>query len=224
MPLALLSGTAVLTAVYVAFNYALLCAASPADMAGRRSVPALVFAGVSRYPVSDLTLLASALICLGSLSAMFMVNTRVMFAMARDGLAFRRLAWMSRGQAPVWSILLGATIACLFVANRRFGEILRIYFLASAVIFGLNYFSLVVFRARDRRAAAPPSPDVYRVPAGSWIVALLILFELLIAASIVQSDIREKSWDSAYTLALLAGLALVYLLWRRIVPAEGRSG
>ena len=74
------------------------------------------------------------------------------------------------------------------------------------------------------KPAAPPSPDVYRIPAGSWIVALLILFELLIAASIVQSDIREKSWDSAYTLALLAGLALVYLLWRRIVPAEGRSG
>ena len=60
-------------------------------------------------------------------------------ALARDGLTFRVLGRMSRNQAPVASFVVLGAIACAFVVSRSFDGILRIYFLASAILFGLTY-------------------------------------------------------------------------------------
>ncbi len=218
LPLALLGSALLLTAVYCLYNYALLCAVSPAEMAGRRSVPALAFRGVEGLPISDLILLASVLICLGSISSVFLANVRVTYALARDGLTFSVLGRMSRGQAPVGSLIVGGAIACGFVWFRTFGEILRIYFMGSTVLFGLTYLSLIVFRWRDRQAGRPFPDRVYQAPAGSLLAILLILMEVVIAASIIRSDLREKTYDSLWTLALLAGLAMLYVVWIRVFP------
>src|SRR5690606_26567890 len=123
------------TGVYLLYNYALLCAMSPADMAGRADVHAVIFHGVTAAPVESLILLASVLICFGSLSSVFLANTRVTFALARDGLTFPFLARMSERQAPTASLIVCGAMACLFVLNRRFTEILNIYFMGSAVLF-----------------------------------------------------------------------------------------
>lgn len=227
LPRALLGTVLLLTAVYVAYNYALLCALTPAAMAGARSVPALVFSGVEGSAISRLVLVAGILICLGAISSVFLANVRVPFALARDGLTFRWLGRMSHRQAPVGALIVVAVIACALVLNRSFREILQIYFLASAVLFGLNYVSLIVFRVRDRRAGLPFPPHAYKAPAGGFIVALLVVFELAIAERIIAADARTwqdaatpNSYDSLLTLALLAALAVLYLLWSRLRGAR----
>jgi APA family basic amino acid/polyamine antiporter len=220
VPLALLGSALLLTAVYCLYNYALLCAVSPAEMAGQRSVPALAFRGVKGLPISDLILLASVLICLGSISSMLLANVRVPYALARDGLTFRVLGRMSRSQAPVGSIVVGGAIACGFVLFRNFGEILRIYFMGSTVLFGLTYLSLIVFRWRDRKAGRPFPDRVYKAPAGSLLAILLILMEVVIAASIIRSDLRRGTYDSLWTLALLAGMAALYVVWSWAHPRD----
>lgn len=220
LPLALLATVTVLTLVYCLYNYALLCAASPAQMAGVRSVPALVFRGVSGFPVNEMVLIASALICLGALSSTFLANVRVTYALARDGLTFRALGRMSDNQAPTASLIVGGALACTFVLNRRFEDILRIYFCASTILFGLTYLSLIVFRLRDRRAGVGFPAGVYRTPCGMLVAGLLIAIELAIAGSIITSDVRSGSRDSLWTLGLLLALAALYLVWR---AAHGRQ-
>lgn len=215
LPLALILTVTILTIVYCLYNYALLCAVSPGEMAGHRSVPALVFRGVTGYPINDLILIASALICLGAISSVFLANVRVTYALARDGLTFRFLSRMSGRQAPVASIAVGGALACAFVIQRRFGEILRIYFLASAILFGLTYLSLIIFRQRDRRERRGWPEGVFRTPAGFLVAVLLIVIELAIASSILLSDAREGRRDSIWTAALLAALAVLYLIWKR---------
>ena len=219
LPRALMATVGVLTLVYFFYNYALLCAVSPSEMAGRRSVPALIFSGITSYPINDMVLIASALICLGAISSVFLANIRVTYALARDGLTFSTLGVMTKAQAPAVSILVGGSLACAFVIRRGFTQILHIYFLASAVLFGLTYLSLIVFRLRDRRAGRGFPEGVYRTPRGMAVAVLLIGFEVAVAGSIIASDIRTKSLDSLYTLGLLAGLAVLYLVWRRAVPA-----
>lgn len=218
LPRALLASVAVLTIVYIFYNYALLCGAAPVDMAGRRSVPALVYSGVTALPVDKLILAASALICLGAISSVFLANVRVTYALARDGLTFRALGDMSSRQAPVNSIIVGGVLACSFVLNRNFEQILRIYFLASAVLFGMTYASLLVFRRRERSGAAHAAGQdvtaVYRAPAGIAAVLTLIVIEAAIAISIIVSDIQTGSRDSLWTLGLLTGLGALYLVWR----------
>ena len=223
MPRALLMTVAILTGVYLLYNYALLCALSPDQMAGQPSVHALALAPLRGETVRIMVLAASILVCLGSISGVFLGSVRVTYALARDGLAFRRLARMSGAQAPVASFLVVGAIACGFVLNRKFEDILKIYFLASAFLFGLTYLSLIVFRARDRRAGRPFPAGVYRAPFGQWQATALVLLELAIAASIIRSDWQSGSVDSLLTLGLLAGMAVFYLFWKRVAASERRG-
>jgi APA family basic amino acid/polyamine antiporter len=215
LPRALFTTVAVLTGVYLLYNYALLCALPPDAMAGQPSVHTMALAPLQSDAMRVGVLAASIVICLGSIGSIFLASVRVTYAMARDGLTFRALGRMSRVQAPVASFVVIAVIACAFVASRSFGGILRIYFLASAVLFGLTYLSLIVFRVRDRRAGRSFPAGVYRAPVGGLQVSILILLELAIAASIIRSDWQSGSRDSLMTLTLLAGMALFYVVWKR---------
>lgn len=219
MPRALLASAAALTGIYVFFNYALFCALTTSEMAGARSAPALVFAGANLPRLRELILAVSAMICLGSISSVFLANIRVTYALARDGLTFRFLGRMSRAQAPVASLVVGGLLCCVFIANRSFGEILRIYFLGSAALFAMSYASLLVFRRRDRRAGRGFPVGVFRVPVAGAIVALLIILEAGIAWSIIHADYTAGRPDSLWTLALLAALAILYGVWRKFAPA-----
>ncbi len=221
LPKALCGAALVLTAVYLFYNYALFCALSPGQMAGHRSVPAIIYAG---YPVvSRLILLASALICLGAISAVLLANIRVVYALARDGLTFAPLGRMSRHQAPVAAIALGAILAAAFVLFRSFEQILRIYFMASTVLFGLTYLSLIIFRVRDRRAGSGFPASVYQTPLGVPVAVLLAAIEAMIGASILTSDIREGGRDSLWTLAFLAAMAMLYLVWKKVYGYRGSA-
>lgn len=230
MPRALVTTVFILTGVYLTYNYALLCAMSPSDMAGRDDVHAVIFHGVTGAPVEALILLASILICIGSLSSVFLANTRVTFALARDGLTFSILARMSSRQAPTVSLIVCGAIACFFVLNRRFTEILNIYFMGSTVLFGLSYLSLIVFRLRDRKSGKGAPLTVYRMPFGIPTAGILVLIELGIAWSLVMGDIDtwnkpdvEPRYDTLLSLALLPLLAICYLAWpRRTGPASSQ--
>lgn len=217
LPRAMFTTVVVLTVVYLLYNYALLCAMPPDVMAGEPSVHAMSLASLRGEAVRAGVLVASIVICLGSISSVFLASVRVTYALARDGLTFRVLGRMSRNQAPVASFVVIGAIACGFVVSRSFNGILRIYFLASAVLFGLTYLSLIVFRLRDRRAGRPFPDGVYRAPVGLLLAAFLILFELAIAGSIIRSDWQSGSSDSLLTLALLAGMALFYVVWKRVI-------
>ncbi len=214
LPRALCGTALALTVVYVLYNYALLCAMPPEVMAGKRSVPSLVFERAGIGYLGNLLLGISALVCLGAVSSTILANVRVMFAMARDGLAPRMFGRMSEGQSPIAALVLGGALACAFVVNRSFEQILRIYFMASTVLFGLAYLSLIVFRRREGRGVS--STDVFRLPAGPWIAGGLVILEAALAVNIVMADIRNRTRDSLWTLAFLAAMAVFYVLWKRM--------
>ncbi len=222
LPRALVATVAVLTAVYVLYNYALLCAASPRQMAGHESIHADIFEGSTAIPTRELILIASILICLGSISALFLANSRVTYALARDGLTFRFLARMSAAQAPVASLCAVGLIACGFALSRSFQQMLFIYFLGSGLLFVLTYFSLVVFRRRDRRAGRPFPADVYKTPAGYLVVLILIAFQVAISVAIIHEDLASRTYDSLRTLGVFLGLFILYIVWPKRRPCRNR--
>lgn len=214
LPRALIGTTLLLTFVYVAYNYALLCAAPAAAMAGRHDAHTLAFAG-SPLPIREVILIASIVVCLGAISAAALANSRVLFAMGRDGLAFRQLARMTRRQAPVPALLTIGLFALVFVWNRSFEQIVRVYFLGSAILFAMVYFSLLVFRRRERRSTDHDHAGVYRLPAPTLWVGLLLAFEGALAANCI----RESPVDSLAT--VLAFLVTAGIYW--IAPLNARS-
>lgn len=211
LPRALIGSAFALTALYMAVNVAYMVVLTPAEMAGTHSFVASdlmqrIFGDTGRRVMAFLNLV----VFLGALSATILATVRVTFALARDGLTFAFMAKMSRGQAPVPALLVVGGIATLLTYSRTYEQILNIYYLASSVLFGMAYASLIVFRVRERRIQAPP-PNAFRCPLGEWLALLLILFQLYLAAGILESSKR----DSLYTAALLAFFGVLYVIWKR---------
>lgn len=207
LPRALIGTTLLVMLVYVAYNYALLCAATPQEMAGRQDAHTLAFVG-SRLPIRPLILAVGVVICLSAISSAALANSRIIFAMARDGLAFSWMATMSKHQSPVPALVLIGVVAVPFAWNKSFEENLNFYFLASAVLFGMVYLSLLVLRRRD---AATPGETVYRLPSAPLFVGLLVVFELALGTRCIVTQPQ----DSQKTLAVFAALGVTYLVVRR---------
>ncbi|MBX3396656.1 MAG: APC family permease [Phycisphaerae bacterium] len=222
MPRALVTTVVILTIVYMLYNYALLCAMPPSTTAARPDVHSAIFHDVKGLPIETLILIASILICLGALSSVFLANTRVTFALARDGLTFQLLGRMSPHQAPTASLIACGAIACAFALSRGFSQILSIYFMGSTILFGLAYASLIVLRRRDAALNQPFPSDAFRLPGGIPIACVLILVEVAIAASLVHADVMtwsgpagQRSYDTLYSLSFFGVLAIFFLAWRR---------
>ncbi|MCA9254679.1 MAG: amino acid permease, partial [Phycisphaerales bacterium] len=156
-------------------------------------------------------LVVSIVVCIGAISAALLANSRVLYAMARDRLAFAVFARMSRRQAPISSLLLLGGISVLFTLSRSFEQILQVYFLGAAILFGLVYLSVLIFRWRERATDNARRDDIYRLPAATFIVAVLLVFE----AAIGYLCIRSSPEDSQMTIGVFAIIAVAYLFVRR---------
>lgn len=216
LPRAMVAAALSLMFLYVLVNFAFLTVLTPAQMAKSTFVPSevmeVVFGPVGRRLMAALSLI----VCLGSLSASMLATVRVTFALARDRLTFPFLATMSKSQAPVPALVLVGVLAATFALMRSFRDILNIYFLAAAILYGLSYGSLLVFRARDKKAGRPFPENAFKCPAGPVLAIALIAFEAYLAYGLITSQTK----DSLYTLAVLASFALLYFVWRRFVPKE----
>lgn len=222
LPRALASTTICLTAVYVLYQYGLLCAATPQAMRGSGSAAAAALGQIGLTGIREFALIAGILVCLGSISSTILSNVRVTFALARDGLAPAPLARMNAGQSPIWSQVLAAGIAAVFVLQRSFTEILGIYFVASTILYGMAYVSLIVFRARDRRVGIHRD-EVFRVPGGAGTALFVTSVQLMIAIFVATEEIRRGGHDWLYTLGVLAVVAGAYPMWRRMKKSELRA-
>jgi len=211
LPRALIGSALSLTALFVLVNLAYLVVLDPKALAAsvlpaNEVMQALLGEGGQRVMTA-----LSLVIFLGALSATVLATVRVTFALARDGLTFGFMAKISARQAPVPALMVVGGIAVLFTLARGFSQILHIYFLAAAVLFGLAYASLFVFRRRDRARGGPP-PGVFVAPGGRMLAVLLIAVQCAMGALIIRTSPK----DSLYTVGLLAAVAVLYVVWSGI--------
>src|SRR5260221_5226607 len=101
-----------------------------------------------------------AISTIGFLSQSMLTAPRVYFAMAEDGLFFKRLAWLNRSRVPAFAIALqgGLAIVIALVAS-RFEQILNYVVSADVVFFALSAACVFAFRKQH-----PPYEKVFRVP------------------------------------------------------------
>lgn len=214
LPRALIASALVLTLLYVLVNVALMRVMTAGEMAGLDFVPGEALGRIFG-PSGRIAMLGVAmLVSLGSLSSTVLATIRVTFALARDGLTFRFMSHMSKTQAPVPAFVVVAAFSLVLVLARDFGEVLKIYFFASAILFGLSYASLIVLRLREREFPA----GVYRCPAGLLLASVLIFIQVALAIGIAMDSPR----DATYTTILLAAFGLLYVVWKRVAVHHPR--
>ncbi|QJD31311.1 APC family permease [Methylococcus geothermalis] len=198
LPLALLLGTGLVTALYLALNTAFMFSAEVDTLAGKADIGRVAAFALGGIVWADfLTLLVGLALSL-SVSAMMMAGPRVYACMARDGFLPRWFSVHESG-APRRATFLQCALSLALLWSAGFKALLTY----TGFTLGLSTAATVcgLIRLRLKEGGACP------VIGWPWapLLYLLAVIAMTVAASIRQP--QAASWG-------LATIPAVWLLWR----------
>ena len=182
VPLALISGTLVVTILYMALNLVFLYALAPKAMGGTVDVGTKA-AGALFGPMAGKWFGgAIAIGLLSVLSAMIMTGPRVYYAMARDGVFFKTFAHLSRlHRTPAASIFLQAVIAMAMVITATFDQLLIYIGFTLSLSALMTVTGLIILRRRGpgvegiyRTVGYPVTPLLF-ILGNAWITYYAVI-------------------------------------------------
>ncbi len=192
--------------LYFAVNFVCLKVLGPAGLAATRIPASAVMQKALGERGAQWIAVGIAVSTLGFLSQGILTAPRVYYAMARDGLFFRSVGWLSpRSGAPVVAIVLQGIAATVIALSGRYEQILNYVVSVDFISFGFTAASLFVFRR------TMPAAGTYLTPGHPYTTGLFVLA----CAGIVASTIAAFPENSAIGLGILLTGLPVYWLWRR---------
>jgi APA family basic amino acid/polyamine antiporter len=208
---ALLWGVAGVVLLYTAVAFVCVHTLGPEGLANS-ATPAT---DTMRIALGDrgatLIALGIAISALGFLSQSILTAPRVYFAMAADGVFFRKIAEVSRTtHVPVFAILLQGIVAIAIALSGTYGQILSYVVSVDFIWFGLTGAALFVYRSRDA------SRDGFRAPGHPFTTGLFVLACALIVIATVASNPVNSAIGFAI---LLAGIPACRYWQRKNRPA-----
>jgi APA family basic amino acid/polyamine antiporter len=211
LPRGLILGVIGVITVYLLVNLASLHALDIGGLAASKA-PA---SDIMRLAFGDaggrFIAMAIAISTVGFLSQSMLTAPRVYFAMARDGVFFRRIGDLGRrSRVPVAAILLQGITASIIALWGRFDQVLNYVVSIDVLFFGLTGAALLVYRRRANGAAPPP----IRVPLHPFTTIAFVGACWAIAATTIIHAPR----DAGGGVAILAIGVPVYFLWARQRP------
>jgi APA family basic amino acid/polyamine antiporter len=208
VPLALIIGILLVAAVYISMNAAYLYAVPLSRMAAgdetvARSAAATLLSPSVGYWIAALV----AVSCFGALSADILGMARVSYAMAEDGLFFRRMSRVHpRWHTPAFALAIQCVWGGVLTLSGRYDQIFT-YIMFSEVI-GYAFTVVGLFVLRRKR---PDAPRPYRCTGYPLLPALYVICAAAWAANTLWARPRESF---AGLLIILAGVPF-YVYWRR---------
>ncbi|MFN7944129.1 MAG: amino acid permease [Blastocatellia bacterium] len=161
--------------------------------------------------------LAFVISTLGALNGCVMGQSRIPFAMARDGLFFRIVGEVHAGsRAPRAAILVQSAWGCVLVFSGTFDQITTCVMFALWLFFGVTVSAVFVLRRKMPHAERP-----YRTPGYPFVPVLFII----VAAWLVINTIITSPVESAVGLILIAlGLPVYWYFKQKQSSARSENG
>jgi len=205
-PRAIAAATFALIVLYVLANVGYVSAIGPAAAAQSSHVAADATAATFG-PFSGKLLSVLALVSIFSATnGLVLTAPRLYFAMARDGLFFKRLAVVNeRFGTPASAIVLLSCWSVLLALTGTFEQLLTYVVFAGWIFYGLG--ALAVFASRRK---APNVARPFRTP-GYPVTPILFA---LAAALLVANTLYEQTRQAAIGLAVVLLGTPVFYLWR----------
>jgi APA family basic amino acid/polyamine antiporter len=206
LPRALIAGILTIMAVYLSVNIAYLHAMSIDEMRGvvrigERAADAMVGRRGSTFIA--LTVVVSTF---GCNAAAILAGSRLLFAMARDGLFFRAAAKVHPVHHTPHVAIIAVTAWAAVLALSGSYEQLFTYVMFASILFSVAG-GLAVFVLRVKQ---PAVPRPYRALGYPIVPALFVLGSL----AFVINTLMERPMESLIGLGLVALGVPVYLYWR----------
>jgi APA family basic amino acid/polyamine antiporter len=209
LSLGLLVGVIGVIALYLAVNVVCLHALGAVGLATTPAPASAVMRAALGDTGARLIAAAIAISTVGFLSQSMLTAPRVYYAMARDGLFFRRIGSLApRTRVPAAAIALQGAAAAI-IAFLPYGRILNYVVAIDAIFFGLTGAALLVFRGREQGDPERGSTPRLRTPGHPITTVIFVAAFWLLAVSTVYQFPRDAGVG---VLILLAGVP-VYLFW-----------
>ncbi len=187
LPRAFVGGTLVVAALYLFVNAAYYFALAPLEVASLPPSSSVATEVLKRFlgPMAvSMTAIALMVSSFGALHASVLANSRIPFAMARDGLFFRSLVRLSpRSNVPARAILAQSAWASVLALSGSYDALTDSVIFASWLFYGLVTASLFVFRKTMPDAARPYRAFGYPIIPGVFVmVTAALLLNAFVAA------------------------------------------
>jgi APA family basic amino acid/polyamine antiporter len=222
VPLSLALGTILVIGLYLLANVAYLAALpfaaiqnAPSDRVASETANVI-------FPGAGATIMAVAIMVstFGCNNGLILAGARAYYAMARDGLFFRRVGELNKNHVPAWGLIIQGIWAGVLVLPRTvttdaagavtgygnlYGNLLDYVISAALIFYILTIIGIFVLRRKRPDAERPYKAFGYPVVPALYVVgASVILFVLFIYQT-------ATTWPGL--LIVLAGVP-VYFLWR----------
>jgi APA family basic amino acid/polyamine antiporter len=207
LPLALSLGVGGIIVIYLSANLAYLHILTVPEVAGAERVAALMASrtlGEIGASVVSLVILVSIF---GALNGGIMGGSRVFFAMARDGLFFKKIGEVHpKYETPAFAILVQGGWATFLALSGTYEKLFSYVIFSSWIFYGLAVAGVFVLRKRQ-----PDFPRPYKM----WGYPVTPALFVLTAALFVVNTLVTKPVPSLLGLVCVASGVPAYLFWRR---------
>jgi amino acid transporter len=214
LPRAIILGTCAVIAIYLLANLGYLAVMSVEEISHSR----LVAADVAQRLIgpAGVVFVASTVMLstFGTLNATLLTAPRVFFAMADDGLFFRRVASVHpRFGTPSIAVLLAAALGVVFVLLQTFEQLADTFVTALVPFYALAVAAIFVFRKR------PNYDPPFRTPLYPIVPALFILATCFLLGNALV-DPSSRMGTLAVLAVIVLGVPVYYATVGRVAPPQ----
>ena len=208
IPRSMISSVALVIAIYVLVNLALLYVLPLSGIAGQKlAVGAAANAIFGNYGGSIIAALAT-ISMLSTVNANNLIAPRILFAMSRDGLFSEKAVKVNRGGTPTVTLFVSTLVAVLFIVlSQRLEKVFAVLAFFFVINYGVTFLSVFVLRRRE-----PDTPRPFRAWGYPWTTGLVLLGSIAFLVGAFMDDPQ----DGIYVFILLAASYPAFLLLRYV--------
>jgi APA family basic amino acid/polyamine antiporter len=205
-------GTAALVAIYLTANAGYIAAVGASGVAATDRVAADAVRALFGTGAAKLVTLVILVSIFSAANGLALTGPRMYFAMARDGVFFRRLALVHpRFGTPALAVAASAAWAMLLALTGGFEQLFTYVVFASWLFAALAAASVFVLRRRG-----PDVPRPFRVPGYPLTPVLFIAA----AVAIVLNTVVARPVQALIGLGIVATGVPAYFVWKRRASAS----
>jgi APA family basic amino acid/polyamine antiporter len=207
VPLAMILGVMIVGVIYVAMNMTYLYALPLTEIVKHETIAHA--AAVALFsPAAAVWLSAMvAVSCFGAMACAILGSPRIYYAMAKDGLFFRRMAEVHpKWRTPAFALIGQGIWAGILTLSGRYDQLYTYVMFGMVLSYTLTVVGLFVLRWKR-----PDIPRAYRCTGYPWLPAIYVL----IGTAWTLNTIFTRPTESlAGTIIVLLGVP-GYLYWKR---------
>src|SRR5262245_22324041 len=207
LPKALFMANLIVIVLYLAINMVYIYGVSVTDMKGAARISELATTALFGYPTSAWITALITVSILGALNVVTMLGPRIYYAMARDGVFFKRLTYIHPTfGTPTSAIVLQAVWSCLLILTNTWGTLFTYVSVIITLFSALTVGSVILLRYKH--------PD-WKRPYKLWGYPIVPILFIVAHLWIVWGSVTEKPKESLIGLVIVCLGIPAYLIWRR---------